>query len=106
MNEYSLWKFYMLMQQWIDSDFERSPFNFWTDDGLCLNLLNYTKDAPQGIYYELKQEMKESFYAAGLDGEHPFNPGKHMDYRNESDKGTMYENEARINWIRKHSNMG
>lgn len=91
--------------------------NFWIEQGrpchstfssavgVCGNLnraVRALKAHPE-VRGELQTELYHMFIADGLDPILPFNTGMSLKYETESEYGLLYENQERINWIKKHA---
>ena len=106
--------FYQEMQKVVDGG--TSPTGlygvFCAHEGLCKNLERYIDAVSCGTARgkEIKAEMQDQFFEAGLDSKYPFNSGWDWDksepdlsYESEAKSITMYQNPKRLKWIRDHS---
>jgi len=96
--EKTLKDFYKDMQAWINGNCVDSRFS--RSAGLCYNLRNWRKTS---YIQELRGEQKAAFVAAGLDGTYPFNDGEDNNYQREKLYGSIYRNQARLDWIKQHA---
>lgn len=98
-----LTQFYVSMQTWVDAGtpgdhvFERTV-------GLCGNLHTWLREQGTpaknlGLHWLLKQQFEE----AGLHSYCPFNASSSDYLAEQCDLGTLYENQARLDWIRTHA---
>lgn len=101
--------FYIALQQWIDSGcFGSQPFV--AIDSICPNCYAFCKDKPHASarVAELRVEIIRQFIQAKLDSMYPFNSGedqhqRRWQHQNESLNGTVWTNEARLAWVKKHA---
>lgn len=73
----------------------------WFDKrfGLCRNALSYDDfNFHRPTYYAVKD-------ALGWGSEYPFNNDQDWFYQQESINGTLYKNEERLAFLRKHANL-
>ncbi|UGO52676.1 hypothetical protein OPT79_43 [Klebsiella phage vB_KpnD_Opt-79] len=89
--------FYKAYAAWLDAGAVNKGA-FWRDCGLCTCIVSWTND-DEG--YELLNEMKSQFTAAGLSDRFPFNVSDE-DYAREHLNSAMHLNEDRVAWVRKH----
>ena len=101
MSEYSLLKFYILLDQWIKDGFPVGR-RFSRQFGLCTNLGNYVDAASHEVWRELAKELSVSFVEAGLDIAYPFNISVES-YSDECSNRSIYQNQARLDWIAKNT---
>ena len=89
---HKLQEFYNEMNK-IISDPSYRPDWFDSQVGLCLNCVryNYSQD-----------ELQEHLYYAGLSPTFPFNNVR-SDYTYEKETRTLYQNPARLAWIKQHA---
>lgn len=78
----------------IISDSSYRPDWFCSKVGLCLNCVayNYSQD-----------ELQEHLFSAGLSPTFPFNNGEDSSYTHEKHTDTLYQNPARLAWIKQHA---
>lgn len=80
---------------------------FSPSSGLCFNLAKWTRQSkylpcPEDYTGRLIRAMRLQFVEAGLDECYPFD-ARHTAYRMASSDGSLYQNEARLNWIKQHA---
>ena len=88
-----LQEFYNEMNK-IISDSSYRPDWFYSQVGLCLNCVryNYSQD-----------ELQEHLFSAGLSPNYPFNIEGDSSYTDEKETRTLYQNPARLAWIKQHA---
>lgn len=93
-------QFYVEMQEWIDAGCPSEGEKFDPDYGLCYNCIRFG-----GV--QLQGELNLQFKDAGLSTVFPFNEDPELkdSYGDERLYGTIYENPARLAWIKKHATM-
>ena len=91
----TLKQFYIEMQAWIDAGCpEHEAFRDYR--ALCSALTHWTESS------SLVDEIISSFAAAGLSPNYPFNSSL-RDFENENDHNKIYQNPARLAWIKEHA---
>lgn len=99
--------FYKAMQAWIDDGAPScNKIGFFKEYGLCTNLEIYI-DSTNGHDYSqcrrvLSGQMILQFEEAFLNSKHPFNESI-MDYSDEGNNQTIFQNPKRLAWIKQHS---
>lgn len=90
---HKLQEFYNEMNK-IISDPSYRPDWFNPKVGLCLNCVayNYSQD-----------ELQEHLFSAGLSPVFPFNNNENSSYTHEKHTNTLYQNPARLAWIKQHA---
>lgn len=93
-------QFYLEMEWWISG--KNCKYRFSDVTGLCGNLRKYmySNDIKHEKRVSLLNMLKSQFISAGLDEDFPFNSGLRYKYDDEHFK---YENQQRIDWIKKHA---
>lgn len=93
--------FYKEIQQWLDTGESNHPFK--KHYGLCTNLAAYCREKSDN-YSRHIQDMKQQFATANLDKVYPFNSEDgDRPYEVEMRLRKLYENEKRLDWIKKHA---
>lgn len=107
MSEYSLWKFYIVLQNWINLGMPReNAYYFEDDEGLCVNLQNYLTHAPKESSMDIRRELNISFVQADLCYRYPFNNSAYEYNQEASLKNTYVTNKQRLDWIKEQSEIG
>lgn len=92
-------QFYIDMNNWIEAAYEGNPV-FRSHTGLCYNLVRWGVDKNLNCS-DLQEALVDQFMDAGLDPNYPFNKND-TEYDDER-KGLMYQNPARLAWIKEHA---
>jgi len=94
--ELDMVKFYKHMLQYIGTT---------ESGGLCHHLRIFAADYGLNVRERamLVQQLVEDFKRAGMDETYPFEDGDGVAFSIDNLRGELYQNERRIEWIRKHA---
>lgn len=99
-----LQEFYKAILLWVNEDCYKHSI-FFTDTGLCLNLIYYATHRKGLTEHEalvLRSEMQDQFLNAELCKTMPFNEDSEH-YWIECENYSCYQNPARLEWIKQHA---
>lgn len=92
-----------LLQEFYDECYkainDHPPYWFSFGGGLCFNLIHFLDYKKSDKHSELRNELMDQFYGAGLDMFKPFNSPKVI-FDSEINK---YDNPLRLQWIKDHT---
>lgn len=97
-------QFYIEIYTWVVDGCPGHPV-FKKQAGLCstLEMWCYYQGCQEYTGTEVRMLLQRQFIRAGLSKSYPFNAPDTRIYYDELDKGTLYENPRRIQWLHDHA---